>query len=436
MTYRYPDSPVFYRHLKQTFRCATRAEGVYIFDETGKQYLDASGGAVVANLGHDVEEIAAEIAEAARLGYVNGTQFTNPQVEELATELAEVLPGTLEHSYFLASGSEAVEASVKLARQVWVERGRASKWKVISRRPSYHGNPLAALSLSGREHYREVYAPLLTDFPRIPAPDPYRHPDSRASTGEALEDEILRQGHETVAAFIAEPILGSSGGAMVPRSDYYRRIEEICRRHEVLFIADEILCGMGRTGRWFACEHFDTVPDILVLGKGLNGGVAPLSAVVASRDILDTLAAGSGSFNHAQTYSHTPVICAAGLATVRHLKRQRLVERCAALEESFFGALDELRRYDVVGDIRGKGLLAGIEFVADRVVKEPLPRSERFAERFTETAFENGLIVWPNVGHVDGTRGDLVMVAPPLTITEEEIRTLVERCLHTLEALS
>jgi adenosylmethionine-8-amino-7-oxononanoate aminotransferase len=223
---------------------------------------------------------------------------------------------------------------------------------------------------------------------------------------------------------------------VVPRSDYYRRVEETCRRHEVLFIADEILCGMGRTGRWFACQHYDTVPDILVLGKGLNGGVAPLSAVVAGREILDTLAAGSGYFNHAQTYSHTPVICAAGLATIRHLKRQRLVEHCAAMEGFFFSALEELKRHGVVGDIRGKGLLAGIEFVADRVSKAPLPRSERFAERFTETAFAKGLIIWPNVGHVDGTQGDLVMVAPPLTITEEEIRELVDRCHQTLEALS
>jgi adenosylmethionine-8-amino-7-oxononanoate aminotransferase len=435
MSYRYPDSPLFYRRLDREFRCAASASGCTIVDEDGKHYLDAAGGAMVANLGHGVSELGDALAEAAALGYINGTQFTNRPAEELAAELAEVLPGDLRYSYFLASGSEAVEAAVKLARQYWVECGRADKWKVISRVPSYHGNTLAALSLSGREHYRRVYAPLLLEFPRIPAPDTYRHPDSKASTGEALEEEILCQGPETVAAFIAEPVLGSSAGAVVPSRTYYERVVEICRRYEILLIADEILCGMGRTGRWFACEHFDLVPDLLVLGKGLNGGVVPLSAVVARQKIVDTLAQGSGFFNHAQTYSHTPVICAAGLATVRYLKRENLVARCAAMQSSFFAGLERLKEFAVVGDVRGKGLLAGIEFVADRESKEPLLRSERFAERFTEAAFTNGLIVWPNVGHVDGERGDLIMLAPPFTISETEVDEVVARFGETLSAM-
>jgi adenosylmethionine-8-amino-7-oxononanoate aminotransferase len=302
--------------------------------------------------------------------------------------------------------------------------------------PSYHGNTLTALSLSGREHSRKIFGPLLNEFPRIAAPDTYRHPDSEASSGEALEAAIQQSDPESVAAFIAEPIIGSSAGAMVPRQDYYERTQEICRRHDVLFIADEILCGMGRTGRWFAFEHFGVVPDIMTLGKGLNGGVVPLSAVVAQRHVVETLASGSGYFNHAQTYSHTPVICAAGLATLRYLKREKLVERCAQMEEPFFGALEELRRFDVVGDVRGKGLLACVELVADRTTKEPMPRAQRFAERFTSTAFENGLIVWPNTGHVEGTRGDLIMLAPPFSVTEEEITQIVDRFKRTLEELS
>jgi adenosylmethionine-8-amino-7-oxononanoate aminotransferase len=204
----------------------------------------------------------------------------------------------------------------------------------------------------------------------------------------------------------------------------------------VLFIADEVLCGMGRTGRWFAFEHFDVVPDILVLGKGLNGGLAPLSAVVAAREIVDTLAAGSGYFNHAQTYSHTPVICAAGLATIRYLKREGLVERCAAMEEPFLERLQALRKFEVVGDVRGKGLLAGVEFVRDRATKQPMPRGSRFAERFTAKAFDNGLIVWPNVGHVDGTQGDLVMLAPPFTVSETELTRIAELFKKTLRELS
>ncbi len=412
------------------------AEGATLVDESGRRYLDASGGAMVANVGHGVEELAGALAEAARLGFVSGAQFTHRYVEELAAELAEVLPENLQHSYFLASGSEAVEAAVKLARQYWVEKGREQKWKVISRVPSYHGNTLTALSLSGREHYRKVYGPLLTEFPRIPAPDTYRHPDSDASSGEALETAIRENDPDTIAAFIAEPIIGSSAGAMVPREDYYRRTEEICRQHDVLFIADEVLCGMGRTGRWFAFEHFGVVPDILVLGKGLNGGLAPLSAVVAKQEIVETLAKTSGYFNHAQTYSHTPVICAAGLATIRFLKREKLVERCAAMEKPFFEQLQELRSFEVVGDIRGKGLLAGVEFVADRTTKEPMPRAHRFAERFTSQAFDNGLIVWPNIGHVDGTRGDLVMLAPPFTVSEPELTRIVELFKKTLMELS
>lgn len=293
--------------------------------------------------------------------------------------------------------------------------------------PAYHGNTLTALSLSGREHYRRTFGPLLTDFPHIPAPDTYRHPDSPASTGEAFEEEIVRQDPKTVAAFIAEPVIGSSAGAMVPRLDYYRRVTEICRRYDVLFIADEIFCGMGRTGRWMALEHFDVVPDILVLGKGLNGGIAPLSAVVATGAILETIATGTGYFNHAQTYSHSPVACAAGLATLRYLKRERLVERCAAMERRFFDALEELRDLPAVGDIRGIGLLAGIEFVADRSTKQPFPRREGFAERFTAAAFENGLIVWPNVGHVNGTDGDTVILAPPFAVSEDEIGEIVSR---------
>ena len=291
MIHRYPDSPVFYRRLDRAFPLAVAAEGCAIFDDEGRRYLDFSGGAMVANLGHGVTEVAEAMAEAARLGYVNGTQFTHRFVEELAAELVAVLPDEMRRAYFLCSGSEAVEAAVKLARQVWWERGRRGKWKVISRVPSYHGNTLTALSLSGREHYRAIYGPLLTDFPRIPAPDPYRRPDHPATTGEALEEEILRQGPETVAAFLAEPIGGSSTGAVAPDPGYWRRVAETCRRHDVLLIADEVLTGIGRTGRWLAADHYGLVPDVVVLGKGISGGMAPLSALAAREELVADLAA-------------------------------------------------------------------------------------------------------------------------------------------------
>lgn len=433
----YPDSAVFHRRLDRGFPLAATASGCWITDATGRRYLDGSGGAMVANLGHGRAELAAAVAEAiATLGYVNGTQFTNRYAEELAVELLQVLPPGLGYCYFLSSGSEAIEAAVKLARQVWVERGEQRKWKVLSRVPSYHGNTLSALSLSGREHYRKIYGPLLTDFPRFAAPDPYRDPEGPGSTGEAFEEELLRQGPETVAALVIEPIGGSSTGAAVPAPGYLARIADTCRRHGVLLIADEVLTGMGRTGKWLAGDHFDLAPDILVLGKGLNGGALPLSAVLASREIVDTLARGSGAFNHAQTYSHTPSICAAGLATMRILKNERLVERVAALAPSFFAALEPLREAPLVGDIRGRGLLAAVELVANRSTKRPFPRAARIAEEVTARAFAEGLIVWPNVGHVDGTNGDLVMLAPPFVIEEEEIRELAARLGRALTGVA
>ena len=434
MVHRYPDSAVFYRRLDRSFPLAARAEGSWIVDSTGRRYLDAAGGAVVANLGHDLAEVADAVAEEIRrLGYVNGTQFTTAACEELAAELAEVLPEPLRYVYFLASGSEAIEAAVKLARQVQVERGQPGRWKVVSRVPSYHGNTLAALALSGRESYRDAYGPLLLDFPRIPAPDPYRQPHSPGTTGEALESELQRQGPESVAAFLAEPIGGSSSGAVVPSRSYWHRIAETCQRHGLLWIADEVMCGMGRTGRWFAFEHFGVVPDILVLGKGLNAGALPLSAVVATRQVVETIAAGSGAFRHAQTYSHQPAMCAAGLAVVRRLKRDRLVERAAELEDPLFASLARLKRHRHVGDVRGRGLLAAVELVADRDSRAPFPRAERVAERLAAAAFDEGLIVWPNAGNVDGSRGDLVMVAPPLTASEEELVEIGRRLERALE---
>jgi adenosylmethionine-8-amino-7-oxononanoate aminotransferase len=437
LSYQYPESFVFYRHLNRRYPLIVRGSGVYLFDEQGKRYLDAAGGAMVAQLGHGVAEIAAEVAAQMRdIAYVNGTLFTNSAAEELAAELAQVLPAPLKYSYFLCSGSEAIEAAIKLARQFWCERDRAAKWKIISRVPSYHGNTLTALSVSGREHYRALYEPLLTDFPRIPAPDSYRHPGCEACTGEALEREILRQGPETVAAFLAEPVAGASAGAVVPEREYFRRVREICRKYELLFIADEVLAGMGRTGRWFSFEHFDVVPDIVALGKGLSGGYAPLSAVVATEEIVEQLAQSSGYFNHAQTYSHTPVICATGRAALRYLKQHSLVERCRRMEGFFFSELSRLMKHSVVGDIRGKGLLAGIEFVRDRDSKEPFARAQRFAESVAERALQNGLVLWPNVGHVNGTDGDLVMLAPPFIITEEQIVELVSLFESSLEQVS
>ena len=440
MAYRYPDSHVFYRKLGRDFPRIVRGDGCYLYDENGKRYLDAVGGAYVANLGHSNPEIADALARQARsFGYLSGTAFTHGPVEELAAELAATLPGDLDKLYFLSSGSEAVEAALKLARQYWVESGKPGKHKIIALAPGYHGNTLLALSASAREHYKTMFREWLVDVHRVPASYPYRcrcrgqDPQCPVCSGAVLEDAIERLGSDTVAAFIAEPVGGSSTGASTPRPEYFHRIREICDRHRVLFIADEILCGAGRTGTWWSIEPYGVAPDIMTLGKGISGGYAPLSAVAAPERILDAIAGGSGDFLHAQTFSHHPVACAAGLAAVRYLKRHKLVERCSQLGVVLHQRLATLKALRHVGDVRGRGLLAGIEFVEDKATRAPFPRTARFAETFTDAALEAGLTVWPNVGHADGVNGDLVLVAPPFIITEGEIDEVVALLARALQ---
>ncbi|MDQ6780846.1 MAG: aspartate aminotransferase family protein [Candidatus Eremiobacteraeota bacterium] len=431
---------VFYRNLHRKLPRIVRGQGVFLFDAEGKRYLDASGGAMVANVGHGVREIADAIgAQASTLAYVNGTAFTNEPVEALADALIAKAPPDIDKAYFLSSGSEAVEAALKLARQYHVERGELSRRVIIARTPGYHGNTLLALSASAREHYRAVFEPWLLDVRMIPAPYPYRDDSGGASpamTGDALEAAIVEHGAHNVAAFIAEPIGGSSTGASVPAAGYYARIREICDRHGVLFIADEVLTGVGRTGRFFGLEHYhdraggSITPDIITLGKGLNGGYVALSALLASKKVFATIAGGKiGGLMHAQTYSHHAVACAAGLATLRYLEQHDLVRRAASLGAVLQQRLGSLtsdgRGAAIVGDVRGLGMLAAVEFVADRDSKRPFPRAVKIAERLVDAALQRGLVLWPNSGHADGTNGDLVMVAPPFTISETEIDTLV-----------
>ena len=433
---RYPETGVFYRALDREFPMIVRGEGCWLIDDKGRRYLDACGGAYVANLGHGVSEVAEAVADQIRrVAYVNGTAFTNEPAEGLATELRTLNPKGLDFAYFLSSGSEAVEAALKLARQHWVESGKPGKHKIIARTPGYHGNTLLALSASAREHYKKLFGPWLIPVTMIPAPYPYRcEPGSPAMTADALEEAILKEGAGTVAAFIAEPVGGSSTGGSVPPKDYYKRVREICDRHSVLFIADEVLCGSGRTGKWAAIEHFGATPDIMTLGKGLSGGYVPLSAVIATEKVIAPIAKGSGALKHAQTFSHSPAICAAGLAAVRHIKKHGLVERCAKMGAVLHRKLAALKDLPSVGDVRGIGLLAGIEFVSDKKTKAPFPRRLKFAETFVAAAQDAGLIVWPNMGHADGENGDLVMVAPAFTISEEEIDEIVLRFKAALAA--
>lgn len=446
---RYPDSSVFYRKLSRPYPRILRGEGCYLYDDQGRRYLDGCGGAYVVNVGHGVSEIAEALAcQAGALAYVSGTTFTHDAVEQLAAEIAQLSPGDLDLVYPLGSGSEAVEAGLKLARQYWVEAGHAGKHKVIAFAPSYHGNTLLALSASSREHYKTFYREWLVEIVRAPAPYPYRcqcqgqPPLCASCNGDAVEAAILREGPETIAALIGEPVGGSSTGASVPQPEYWRRIRSICDRHQILLVADEVLTGAGRTGAWSAIESYGVTPDIMILGKGIAGGYVPLSAVVAPRRLIDVLARGSGSFLHAQTFSHHATLCAAGLATISYLRQHRLIERCATMGRILQRELQQLRSLPGVGDVRGKGLLAGIEFVEDKSARRPFPSSVRFADSVAAAALELGLLVWPNSGQLENGAGDLAMLAPPFVIEEDQIGELVtllgaavERTASRVEAL-
>jgi adenosylmethionine-8-amino-7-oxononanoate aminotransferase len=431
-THRYPDSHVFYRKLTRNYPRIVRGEGCYVYDNEGRRYLDGSGGAYVVNIGHGVSEIADALAcQASTLAYVTGTAFTHDAVEEFAGELARLSPGGLELVYPLASGSEAVEAALKIARQYWVESGRPGKHKVLAFAPSYHGNTLLALSASSREPYRTYFREWLVDVVRIPAPYPYRcechgmPPLCPVCSGDVVESAILREGPESMAAIIGEPVGGSSTGASVPPPEYWSRLRAVCDRYDILLIADEILTGAGRTGTWSALEPSGVVPDLMVMGKGLGGGYVPLSAVIAPRWLVDVLAQGSGTVLHAQTFSHHATLCAAGTATIKYLRRHRLIERCAEIGRVLHARLEDLRASPWVGDVRGRGLLAGIEFVADKKTRRPFPRDLRFAETFANVALQLGLITWPNWGQLEDGSGDLAMLAPPFTISEAQIDDMV-----------
>ncbi len=442
MAVKYPQGNVFYRNLHHSFPIITHGEGAYLYDTSGIRYLDASGGAAVVNIGHGTKEIAAAVfSQTQKAGYINGTQFSHAPVETLATLVSEFLPFPDGKVYFLTSGSEAVEASIKLARQYWVERGQPSKHHVIARKPSYHGNTLAALSLSDRRHYKDIYGPMLMKTSMVPAPYCYRcfcgdvYPSCGIKCAFELEKQIQVIGEENVSAFLTEVIGGGSTGAAVPPPEYFSAIRKICDQNEILLIVDEIMTGIGRTGEWFACHHFDLRPDIIILGKGLTSGYIPLSAVAAPGEIVDILYSKGRSFLHAQTFAHHPVGCAAGVATLDYIKNNNLLLKCNASGTLLKETISSISSDNDVGDIRGKGLLIGIEFVQNKESKTAFPRELRYAEKFVANALNKGLVVWPNVGHADGINGDLILLAPPFIIEQEEV-SLISRVLsETLEEM-
>ncbi|WP_025771157.1 aspartate aminotransferase family protein [Thioalkalivibrio sp. HK1] len=429
-------SHVFPRNMKADYPVAVAGEGCYIVDSTGKRYFDGSGGAAVSCLGHGHPAIIDAItAQLHKLAFAHTGFFSSEPAEALATLLADHAPDGIEHVYFVSGGSEAIEAALKLARQYFVECGMPQRRHVIARRQSYHGNTLGALAAGGNEWRRQAFAPLLIPTTHI-APC-YAYRDRQAEESEAdygrrvadeLESEILRLGPDSVMAFIAEPVVGATLGAVTAVAGYFTRIREICDRHGVLLILDEVMCGMGRTGHLFACEAERVRPDILAIAKGLGAGYQPIGAMLCTSHIYKTIESGSGFFQHGHTYQGHPTACAAAHAVVKTILDEQLIGRVKDLGGRLMTALHE--RFDDhphIGDIRGRGLFIGLEFVADRKTKTPFPPDQARHKRFKAAAFENELICYPMGGTIDGHQGDHALIAPPFTMTDTQIEELCDK---------
>jgi len=416
-----------------------RASGCQVWDAEGRRYLDGAGGAVVVGIGHGVASVAEAIAEqAARVAYAHGTAFTSEALEAYAAELAALVPVDDARVYPVSGGAEAVETALKMARAHHLARGE-DRHVVISRWGSYHGNTRGALDASGRASLRGPYLPWLGQARHTPAAYEYRcgfddtHPAGcGARHAEALERVILAAGPGRVAAFLAEPVAGAALGAAVPPDDYWPAVAEVCRRHGVLLVADEVMTGFGRTGRWFACDHWGVRPDILVLAKGAASGYWPLGLAVASGEVHDTIA--RRGFTHGLTYSHHVVGAAAGREVLRVLRERRLVEAAEAQGKRLRAGLEaRLGGHPAAGDVRGLGLMVAVELVADRATKAPFPRARRLAERVVAAARDRGLLLYWSTGCADGTDGDLVMLGPPLVVTDPEVDEMVDLTTAAVE---
>lgn len=414
---------------------AVAAKGTEIVDAAGRRYLDACSGAVAVNLGHGDERVIAALDTQLRsVDSVHATAFATEVLELYAQELAPHLPVDDARVYPVSGGSEAIETACKLARAYHLARGEPDRHVILARQGSYHGNTRGALDVSGREPLREPYLPWLGLTERVPAVYPYRIPLTGAEHAAMLEAAITRVGADRVAAFVAEPIGGATTGASVPPDDYWPLASEVCRRHGVLLVADEVMTGFGRTGAWFACDHWGVRPDLLVAGKGASSGYWPLGLTVASGAVHDAVRDGGG-FVHGFTWSHHPGGAAVGRAVLARMIEDDLVARSHGLGAVLLARLrDALDGARAVGDVRGLGMLIGIELVADRATKAPFPRSARTVERLVAAARERGLLLYPSTGCADGTNGDLVLVGPPLTATEAELDAIVDRTAGAIAA--
>ena len=435
---------VFHRHTRSDLPVAVKGDGIYVVDSNGRRYLDASGGAAVSCLGHSHPAVIAAIKQQLdKIAYAHTGFFTNEPLEDLADVLIEKAPAGLDRVYFVSGGSEAVEAGLKLARQYAVERGQPQRRHVIARRQSYHGNTLGALAAGGNEWRRQQFRPLLIETHHIAPCYAYRdqRPDESLEAyglrvANELEEKIEELGSESVLAFVAEPVVGATAGAVPPVPGYFRRIREICDRHGVLLMLDEVMCGMGRTGTLYACEQDGIAPDLLTVAKGLGGGYQPIGALLVSGEIFTTIRDGSGFFQHGHTYMGHPTACAAALAVQRAIRDDKLLDNVQIMGERLDAALHtRLGDHPHVGDIRGRGLFRGIEIVANRNTREPFSPARKIHARIKQEAMTRGLMCYPMGGTIDGARGDHVLLAPPFIIDAPQIDQVVELLVQTFDVV-
>jgi adenosylmethionine-8-amino-7-oxononanoate aminotransferase len=426
---------VFSRNFHRRYPLAARAEGCWIFTDEGKKLLDAAGSAAVVSIGHGVAQIGQAMAEqSAKLAFVHSSEFQTRIAQQLAERLLALAPSNFQRGgrvFLTSGGSEATETAIKLCRQYFVERGETRRWKIVSRRQSYHGSTIGALSVSGNTGRREPFLPLLAEWGHIAPCYCYRcplglkYPQCNVACADELEKYLEENDRETVAAFIFEPVSGATLGAVAPPQGYAERIGEICRRHGILLIADEVMTGIGRTGKPFAVDHWGVKPDVLLVGKGVASGYAPLGAVLASDEVSDAFVRGSGRFVHGFTYSAHPVAAAAGLAVLDYIREKHLFDLVVPAGVELGHALEALRADSaIIGDVRGIGLLWGIEFVRDRENRTPFEAATHVADIVFDAAYDAGVLTYPIHGCADGARGDHLLLAPPFILSSEEITAL------------
>jgi adenosylmethionine-8-amino-7-oxononanoate aminotransferase len=437
------ETHVFHRNTRVVPPVAAKGDGPYVIDTNGKRYLDGSGGAAVSCLGHSHPRVIEAIkAQLDAIPYGHTGFFTNEPMEKLATFLAEAAPGELDKVYFVSGGSEAVEAAMKMARKYYLEIGQPDRHKIIARRQSYHGNTLGALAIGGNEWRREQFRPMLIDAEHVAPCYEYRDREAGESLEEyglrvadELEAAIQQAGPATVAAFICEPVVGATAGAVPAVPGYLKRIREICDRHGVLLIFDEVMCGMGRTGHLFACAEDGVAPDLLTIAKGLGAGYQPIGATLLHKKIFEAIRDGSGFFQHGHTYMGHPAACAAGLAVQETIRDENLLANVQAQGGALRQALEaRFGNNPFVGDIRGRGLFIGLELVADRSTKDPFDPSRKLNAVIKREAMARGLMVYPMGGTIDGRRGDHVLLAPPFIIDQSHVSELVEKLGDAVDA--